>query len=56
MSAVFCDDRDMVIGAVFEGTINSNHITDDELFEIEDYLFELVCERKVNTFYGDTLQ
>jgi hypothetical protein len=46
----------MIIDAVFNGQIDCGHITDDELFEIEDYLFELVCEQKVNTFYWDTLQ
>ena len=39
------DDREMIVQAVLDGILSAEHITYDELFELEDELFEAICDK-----------
>jgi hypothetical protein len=39
------DDRGMVMQAVLDGLLPVDYITDDELYFMEDRLFEAVCDK-----------
>ena len=39
------DDRGMIIEAVLDGILPPDFITDDELFDLENELFEAVCDK-----------
>ena len=40
------EDREMIIQAVFDGILDASHITMEELQEIEENLFEEICDLK----------
>jgi hypothetical protein len=50
------DDRDMIVQAVLDGVLGVEHITDDELFDLEDAVFEAVCDQVSPFQIWDTLQ
>ena len=50
------DDREMIIQAVFDGQLGVEHITMDEIYELEDELFELVASQKTVFDTWETLQ
>jgi hypothetical protein len=40
------EDRQMVMQAVLEGKLPADSVTMDELDEVQEVLFELICERQ----------
>lgn len=50
------EDRDMVIDAVLNGVLSADHITDDELTEMEDAVFELIASDYTPFATWDTIQ
>lgn len=50
------EDRDMIVHAVLEGILGVEHITDDELFELEENLFEEICDIESPFACWETLQ
>lgn len=38
-------DRQMVVQAVLDGVLSANYITEEELFDLEDRVFEAVCDK-----------
>jgi hypothetical protein len=50
------EDREMIIQAVFDGILGAEHITTQELDEIEEYLFEEICDRQTPFACWETLQ
>lgn len=50
------DDREMIIQAVFDGQLGVEYITMDEIYELEDDLFELVASEKTVFDTWETLQ
>lgn len=50
------EDREMIIQAVFDGVLDPSHITMDELQEIEENLFEEICDLKTPFQTWETLQ
>ena len=50
------EDRDMIIEAVLEGILSAEHITEDELFEIEENLFEAICDQESPFACWETIQ
>jgi hypothetical protein len=40
------EDRQMVMQAVLEGKLPADSVTLDELDEVQEILFELICERQ----------
>ena len=49
-------DRSMIRMAVFDGKLDESYITDEELFEIQDNLFELVAAKVTLLETWETLQ
>ena len=39
------DDREMIVQAVLDGILPADYITEDELYFLEDVLFEAVCDK-----------
>lgn len=56
MSAVFCDDRSMVINAVLDGVIDDAYIMDSEIYELEDRLFEMISNDVADFQIWETIQ
>lgn len=56
MSAVYCNDRNMIINAVLDGIIDDSHITDDEIFELEERLFNMISDDCADFQLVETLQ
>jgi hypothetical protein len=50
------EDRDMIIQAVFDGQLSVEHITMDEIFELEDALFEEICDEVTPFAIWETIQ
>jgi hypothetical protein len=50
------EDRDMIIQAVFDGQLGVEHITMDEIFELEDALFEEICDEVTPFAIWETIQ
>lgn len=50
------EDRDMIIQAVFDGQLGAEHITMDEIYEIEENLFEEICDIHTPFACWETLQ
>jgi hypothetical protein len=40
------EDRQMIMQAVLEGKLPADSVTMDELDEVREVLFELICERQ----------
>ena len=40
------EDRQMIMQAVLEGKLPSDSVTMEELDEVKEVLFELICERQ----------
>jgi hypothetical protein len=38
-------DREMIIQAVLDGILGVEHITMDDIFQLEDELFEEICDK-----------
>lgn len=38
-------DREMIVQAVLDGVLSAEHITDEELYDLEDAVFEAVCDK-----------
>ena len=49
-------ERQMVVMAVFEGKLPASHITEEELHELEETVFELVAEKRTVFETWETLQ
>lgn len=56
MSAIFCNDRSMIINAVLDGIIDDSHITDDEIYELEERMFEMISDDYADFQLVETLQ
>lgn len=39
------EDRQMVVQAVLDGVLSADYITEEELFDLEDRVFEAVCDK-----------
>ena len=39
------NDRSMIVQAVLDGVLSAEHITEEELFDLEDAVFEAVCDK-----------
>lgn len=50
------DDREMIIQAVFDGILGAEHITMEEIQEIEENLFEEICDMHTPFAAWDTIQ
>jgi uncharacterized protein (DUF2267 family) len=50
------EDREMIIQAVFDGVLGAEHITLEELQEIEENLFEEICDMHTPFTTWETLQ
>jgi hypothetical protein len=50
------EDREMIIQAVFDGQLGVEHITMDEIFELEEALFEEICDTHTPFSTWETLQ
>lgn len=50
------EDREMIIQAVFDGQLGVEHISMDEIFELEDALFEEICDELTPFSTWETLQ
>ena len=50
------EDRDMIVHAVLEGILGVEHITMDEIFELEEALFEEICDTHTPFSTWETLQ
>lgn len=56
MSAVYCNDRDMIINAVLDGIIDDSYITDDEIYILEERLFDMIAYDTADFQIVETLQ
>ena len=56
MTDCVIDDREMIIQAVLEGQLSAEYITMDEIYELEDELFEIVASKKTVFDTWETLQ
>lgn len=56
MSAEFCSDRSMIINAVLDGIIDDSYITDDEIYELEERMFEMISDDYADFQLVETLQ
>ncbi len=50
------DDREMIIQAVFDGILGAEHITMEEIQEIEENLFEEICDIHTPFACWETIQ
>ena len=50
------EDRDLVRQAVFDGQLSVEHITMDDIYEMEDQLFEAIAEQRTPFSTWETLQ
>ena len=50
------DDRSMIVSAVLDGVLSPDHITEEELFHLEDTIFELVCDKYTPFAIWETIQ
>ncbi len=50
------EDREMIIQAVFDGQLGVEHITMDEINEIEENLFEEICDMHTPFACWETIQ
>ena len=49
-------DRGMVMQAVLDGVLSPDYITEEELYFMEDRVFELVCDKYTPFAIWDTIQ
>ena len=49
-------DREMIVQAVLDGILSAEHITMEEIEELEDALFEEVCDKYTPFSTWETLQ
>ena len=49
-------DREMLRQAVFDGQLGVEHITMDDIFEMEDELFEFIADERTPFSTWETLQ
>jgi hypothetical protein len=56
MSAYVIQDREMIVGAVLEGVLSPEYISEEELFDLEETVFELVCDKYTPFSTWETLQ
>lgn len=54
--ACVIEDRDMIRMAVFEGQLDVTHINDEDLFEIEESVFEAIADKVTCFNTWETLQ
>ncbi len=50
------EDREMIIQAVFDGVLDASHITMEEIQEIEENLFEEICDLHTPFTTWETIQ
>lgn len=50
------EDREMIIQAVFDGQLGVEHISMDEIFDLEDALFEEICDELTPFALWETIQ
>lgn len=50
------EDRDMIVQAVLDGVLSADHITEDELCDLEDAVFEAVCDKYSPFAIWETVQ
>ena len=56
MSAIAIYDREMIRMAVFDEQLDASFLTDEEIFEMQDTIFELVAAKKTPFDTWETLQ
>lgn len=49
-------DREMIVQAVLDGVLPADHITLEELFEVENNVFELICDKYTPFATWETIQ
>lgn len=50
------EDREMIVQAVLDGVLSADYITEEELFDLEETVFELVCDKYTPFATWETLQ
>ena len=50
------EDREMIIAAVLDGIISPDYITEQELQDLEETVFELVCDKYTPFTTWETIQ
>ena len=50
------DDREMIVQAVLDGVLSAEHITMEEIYELEDELFEEVAAKYTPFATWETIQ
>jgi len=50
------EDREMIIQAVFDGQLGVEHISMEEIFDLEDALFEEICNEVTPFATWETIQ
>ena len=50
------EDREMIIQAVFDGQLGVEHISMEEIFDLEDALFEEICDEVTPFAIWETIQ
>lgn len=56
MSAHIIKDREVIVASVLEGILSPEHITEEELFDLEETVFELVCDKYTPFATWETIQ
>jgi hypothetical protein len=56
MTAYVIQDREMIIQAVFDGQLGVEYISMDEIYEIEDELFEEIANQQTPFTTWETIQ
>lgn len=50
------DDREMIVQAVLDGVLSADYITMEEIYELEEAVFEGVCDKLTPFAAWETLQ
>lgn len=56
MSAYIIQDRELIIQAVFDGQLSVEYISMDEIYELEDDLFEEIASERTPFTTWETIQ
>lgn len=56
MSAQLIQDRTLIRMAVFDGVLDESHLTMDDLYDMEDTVFELLCDKLTPFTTWETVQ
>ena len=50
------EDRDMILQAVLDGVLGVEHVTLEEIYNLEEELFEEICDEKTPFATWETVQ